>query len=186
MGRLTYLTSNEMNSENHPITYRGTVNSYLVAQPRDLGVIDMADNEPGSPRRPSDQIIEMVASWPHIEMDEGRFNSTSFTVGGPEIGHLHPRLADIGYPKPLRDRLIEEGQTKEHHVVPNSNTTTFYLESAEDIDHVVWLFRLSYLARLAILERRGELDSDLDIQHELDELTPSDGVRDAFEAATAA
>ena len=145
----------------------------------------MQDIESVSSRRPSDQIIEMIASWPHIEVGKGRFNSTSFTVEGPEIGHLHPRLADIGYPKPLRDQLIEEGQTKEHHVVPNSNATTFHIESADDIDHVVWLFRLSYLARLAALERRGELDSDLDIQHELNELAPSDGVRDAFEAATA-
>ena len=137
-------------------------------------------------QRPSDQIIEMVASWPNIELGEGRFNSTSFNIDGREIGHLHPRLADIGYPKSLRDQLIEEGQTKEHHVVPHSNSTTFHIESPDDIAHVVWLFRLSYLARLAALERRGELDSDMDIQHELDELAPSDGVRDAFEAATAA
>ncbi|WP_227379799.1 luciferase domain-containing protein [Haladaptatus halobius] len=146
----------------------------------------MHDDESARSRSPSDQIIEMVASWPHIELGEGRFNSTSFNVAGSEIGHLHPRLADIGYPKPLRDQLIEEGQTKEHHVVPNSNATTFHIESADDVDHDVWLFRLSYLARLAALQRRGEVDSDLDIQHELDELAPSDGVRNAFEATNAA
>lgn len=146
----------------------------------------MHDDESARPRSPSDQIIEMVASWPHIELGEGQFNSTSFKVAGREIGHLHPRLADIGYPKPLRDQLIENGQTKEHHVVPNSNATTFHIESAADVDHVVWLFRLSYLARLAALERRGELDSSLDIQQELDELALSNSIRNAFEVANAA
>lgn len=148
-----------------------------------LEVISMQGDESAPTRGPSDQIVEMVASWPHVELDEGRFDSTSFKVAGSEFGHLHPRLADIGYPKPLRDRLIEEGQTEEHHVVPNSNATTFRIESSDDIDHAVWLFRLSYLARLAALQRRGELDPNPDVQHELDELGPSDGVRDAFEAA---
>ncbi|WP_254532830.1 luciferase family protein [Natrinema gelatinilyticum] len=146
----------------------------------------MQDDESASPRNPSDQIIERIASWPHVELAKGRFNSTSFQVVGREFGHLHPRLADIGYPKPLRDQLIKEGQTKEHHVVPNSNATTFHIESADDADHVVWLFRLSYLARLAVLQRREELDADLNIQQELDELAPSDGIRTAFEAAIAA
>lgn len=145
----------------------------------------MQDDESAPPRKPSDQIVEMVASWPHIELGEGRFNSTSFNVAGREIGHLHPRLADIEYPKPLRDQLIEEGQTKEHHVVPNSNATTFHIGSADDVDHVVWLFRLSYLARLATLQRRGELDLDLDIQHEIDQLAPSEGIRDAFKTTNA-
>ncbi|GAA0253786.1 hypothetical protein GCM10009000_082920 [Halobacterium noricense] len=70
-------------------------------------------------------------------------------------------------------------------MVPDSNATTFHIKSADDVDHVVWLFRLSYLARLAALQRRGELDSDLNIQHELDVLAPSNGVRNAFEAANA-
>lgn len=46
----------------------------------------------------------------------------------------------IGYLKLLRDQLFEEGQMKEQHGVPNSNAATFHIESADDIDHVVWLF----------------------------------------------
>lgn len=142
-----------------------------------------------------EQIIERVASWPHITAGEGRFNATSFKLAGSrsiagmprEIGHLHPRLADIGYPEALRDQLIANGHTEEHHAVPrHPNTTTFHIESTDDIDHVVWLFRLSYLARVAVLQKHKETGAklmDIDVQEELDTLAPSDAVRHAFETA---
>lgn len=138
---------------------------------------------------PIEAVIETVSSWPGITTGDGRFNSTTFQLAGNEIGHLHLRLADIGYPKPLRDQLIAEDHTQEHHVVPNHpNATTFRIESADDIDHVVWLFRLSYLARLAALQKRGEMESDfagIDVQEEVAKLAPSDELRRAFEAAVA-
>lgn len=138
----------------------------------------------------SNQIIETVASWSGITTDEGRFNSTSFRLADKEIGHLHPRLADIDYPKPLRDQLIAEGRTEEHHAVPqHPNATTFHIESIDDINHVLWLFRLSYLAYVAERQNDGRMEPDLseiDVQNELDELAPSDGVRSAFETALTA
>jgi hypothetical protein len=137
----------------------------------------------------SKQIIETVASWPDVTAGEGRFNSTSFKLADKEIGHLHPSLADIDYPKSLRAQLIAEGQTEEHHAVPGSPTaTTFHIESTDDIDHAVWLFRLSYLARVAYLQKRGETESnliDIDVSEEVDKLALSDAVRSAFETAVA-
>jgi hypothetical protein len=134
-----------------------------------------------------EQIIETVASWSNITTDTERFNATRFILAGREIGHLHPRLADIGYPQPLRDQLIAEGQTEEHHVVPqHPNATTFHIESADDLDHVVWLFRLSYLARVASLQQREDTESTLpaiDVHKEVDELAPSAAVRSAFKTA---
>lgn len=146
----------------------------------------MGAGDAASSERPTDRIVETVASWPGVEVGEGRFDSTSFRLAGREFGHLHPRLADIGFPKPLRDQLVADGLTGPHHVVPASNATTFRIDSADDVDHAVWLFRLSYLARLATLQRRGELESDPDVRRELDDLAPSDAVRDAFEAAVTA
>ncbi|MFC4440200.1 MULTISPECIES: luciferase domain-containing protein [Natrialbaceae] len=135
----------------------------------------------------SEQIIETVASWPNITAAEGRFNSTSFELAGREIGHLHPRLADIDYPKPLRDELITEGQTEEHHAVPMHPTaTTFRIESTDDVDRAVRLFRLSYLVRVATLQEDVGAESDvtdIDVEKELDGLEPSDAIRRAFEAA---
>lgn len=83
--------------------------------------------------------------------------------------------------------MIADGHTEAHHVVPrHPNASTFRIESADDIDHAIWLFQLSYLVRLATLEAHGEMDSDLDVQTELDTLAPSDAIRRAFEAAVAA
>jgi hypothetical protein len=134
-----------------------------------------------------EQVIETVASWPNITTDTEQFNATRFSLAGREIGHLHPRLADIGYPKSLRDQLIAEGHTEEHHVVPqHPNVTTFYIESADDLDHVVWLFRLSYLARVASLQQREDTESTLTaigVHEEVDDLVPSNAVRSAFETA---
>ncbi|GAA5063873.1 luciferase family protein [Haladaptatus pallidirubidus] len=134
-----------------------------------------------------EQITEIVSSWPGISVDEGRFNSTSFKLAGREIGHLHPRLADIDYPRSLRNQLIADGLTEQHHAVPeHPNATTFHIESADDIDHVAWLFRLSYLIRVAIQQEVGKGESEsveIDIQKGLDELAPSNTVRNAFEAA---
>jgi hypothetical protein len=86
-----------------------------------------------------EQVIETVASWPEITTGIGRFNATTFQIGTGEIGHIHQSgTVDISYPPPLRDQLIADGRTGEHHVAPNSPTgTTFYIESTEDIDNAV-------------------------------------------------
>lgn len=134
-----------------------------------------------------EQIIETVASWPTITTGDGRFGSTAFYLAETEIGHLHSGLADIDYPKPLREQLLAEGKTEPHHAVPKHPTaTTFHIGSVDDIDHTVWLFRLSYLAHLAILQQRGEEGMDvldIDILDAVDALEPSDAIRDAFETA---
>lgn len=136
----------------------------------------------------SKRITETVTSWPGIVVNSGRFGSTSFQLAGSEIGHLHPRLADIDYPKPLRERLIADGLTSAHHAVPQHSTaTTFRIDSAEDIDRAIWLFRLSYLIHVAVLQRSGEAKSTLaalDLEDELDVLEPSDAIRSAFEASS--
>lgn len=134
-----------------------------------------------------ERITEPVSSWPGVTVDKGRFNSTSFQLVEHEFGHLHSTLADIGFPSALREALIAEGDTKPHHVVPDSPTyTTYRIRSVDDLDHVIWLFRLSYLARLATLQQGGELDSDLDIEQELDALMPSEAVQSAFAASVPA
>lgn len=135
----------------------------------------------------SDQIIETVASWPAIAVEHGRFNSVSFDLEGSEIGHLHPQLADIDYPTPLRERLLAEGLTEAHHAVPMHPTaTTLRIESVDDADRAIRLFRLSYLVHAAVLRRNGAADpeiADIDIEAELDALEPSDAIRSAFETA---
>lgn len=134
-----------------------------------------------------DRIVETVTSWTGITTGSGRFGSTSFQLAGSEIGHLHSRLADIDYPNALREQLIASGRTAEHHAVPKHPTaTTLRLDSADDVDHAIWLFRLSYIVHVAILQKTGETNTELreiKSHKEIADLTSDTAIRSAFEAA---
>ncbi len=52
---------------------------------------------------------------------------------------------DIPFPRTIRDSLLAEGLAQEHRWVPNSGWVTFRIRNEEDLDHAVWLMRLSYL-----------------------------------------
>lgn len=132
-----------------------------------------------------EQIIETVASWPSITTGKGRFNSTTFKVGQRDIGHVHRwGPVDISYPKPLRDQLIAEGRTGDHHVVPSSNATTFRVESTDDIEQALALLRFSYLYQVIVLQKHGDVPPELaaiDVSNELTRIDVSDDLRAIFE-----
>ena len=66
--------------------------------------------------------------------------------GSAEVGHVHTNgLVDIPFPRSIRDALLTDGLAAEHRWVPNSGWITFYIRSEEDLNHAVWLMRLSYL-----------------------------------------
>ncbi|MFW6384857.1 MAG: luciferase family protein [Halodesulfurarchaeum sp.] len=44
-------------------------------------------------------------------------------------------MLDIAYLRTLRDVLIEEGQTEVHHLLDQSEWTTFYIEHFDDYEH---------------------------------------------------
>lgn len=130
---------------------------------------------------PVDLVVGTVASWPGVTTGEGRFDSTTFQVAGRPIGHVHRwGPVDVAYPKPIRDRLITEGLTGEHHVVPESNATTFHVESTDDVDRAVALLRISYLYHVSVLRRTAGSEGvveGLDVEAALDELGLSDELR---------
>ncbi|GAA5064051.1 luciferase family protein [Haladaptatus pallidirubidus] len=131
-----------------------------------------------------EQVIEIVSSWPGVTTGDGRFNSTTFSLGQREIGHVHPHqlgLVDISYPQPLREQLLVEGHTEKHHVVPN-RATTFAIESEDDIKQAVFLLRLSYLHHASMLEQTSDIEEqveniDLDVEAEIRQLKLSDELR---------
>lgn len=107
-------------------------------------------------------------------------------AGGPrEIGHVHGwGMLDIAYLRALRDALVEDGQTGIHHLLDESGWTTYYIEQPDDYPHARWLVRLSYLYHVNILKQTpvgAETDASIDVQRELEDLDPTDAVRDAFE-----
>jgi len=90
-------------------------------------------------------IVEAVVSWPGVEAHPHRFGGIEFTVDHREIGHLHgDRLADLPFPKRIRDELIASGRAEPHHVLPDTGWVSRWIRGPEDIPEVVALFQLNY------------------------------------------
>jgi Family of unknown function (DUF5519) len=93
----------------------------------------------------ADFITAAVTSWPGATTAEGRFGSLVFHHGRRELGHLHgEHLADIPFPKAIRDRLIAEGRVTRHHYLPESGWSSRRIATREDAEDVVALFRMNY------------------------------------------
>ncbi|WP_224269175.1 luciferase family protein [Haloprofundus salinisoli] len=131
-----------------------------------------------------DRLTADAATWPGIEVAPHRFDGSEFSLGPREVGHVHRfGILDINYPKRLRDALVEDGRTGDHHVVPDSGWTTFRIRTDADVDAARWLLRLSYLYHVATLRQRPEFAEtfgDVDVAAELDAMELSSRVRDIF------
>jgi len=91
------------------------------------------------------KLEETVAAWPRISAHAHRFGGREFRFANAEVGHVHYRgIVDIPFPRSIRDALLTEGLAEEHRWVPNSGWITFRVQSEKDLQHAVWLMRLSY------------------------------------------
>ena len=105
-----------------------------------------------------------VASWDGVSVHPHRFGGTEFRLGKRELGHVHgdadrPRLADLPFPRTIRDMLVETGRARPHHVLPDSGWVSFPIRSEEDEREAIELFRLSYeRARVAANARAARRD----------------------------
>jgi hypothetical protein len=144
----------------------------------------MGDQEKRQAARLVDRIIEEVAAWPHVETNEHRFEGREFTLGPREVGHVHRwGIVDVPFTERLRETLVDEGKTEEHHVVPESGWTTSYVEDDEDVEQAIWLLRLSYLYHVNDLKQTpkgAEMFAEIDMDEELDELGASEEIRAPF------
>ncbi len=83
-----------------------------------------------------------------------RFGGIEFRLGRRELGHLHgDRMADLPFPRRVRDELIAAGRAEPHHVLPDSGWVTRRVRGPEDVEAIVELFRLSYERALAARSR---------------------------------
>lgn len=86
-----------------------------------------------------------VASWPGVERGAHRFGGVEFRLGRRELGHLHgDRIADLPFPRRVRDELIASGRAQPHHALPDSGWVTVALDGPDAGEDVVELFRMSY------------------------------------------
>jgi hypothetical protein len=62
------------------------------------------------------------------------------------VGHIHPGgILDIPFPRAIHDALITAGLAEQHRWVPNSGWITFRIRTEDELQHGLWLMRLSYL-----------------------------------------
>jgi hypothetical protein len=93
-----------------------------------------------------ESLEQEVCSWPEVSIPPHRFAGREFRYGSAEIGHVHPGgIVDIPFPRPVRDALLDEHLAQEHQWVPNSGWVTFRVRTDNDLQHALWLLRLSYL-----------------------------------------
>jgi len=86
-----------------------------------------------------------------------RFGGIEFRLGRRELGHLHgDHMADLPFPRRIRDELVAAGRAQPHHVLPDSGWVTRSVRGPEDVDAIVALFRLSYERAVASRSRTAE------------------------------
>jgi len=99
----------------------------------------------------AETIQRELLSWVGVTAEPHRFGGVEFRVHHREIGHLHgDRLADLPFPKRVRDDLVATKRAVPHHVLPDSGWVSYYIRDAEDVSEVLALFRLNYERLVAI------------------------------------
>jgi hypothetical protein len=87
-----------------------------------------------------------VCQWPGISAGSHRFGGRIFLLGRSEIGHMHNDGAlEISFPRALRDELLAQGLAEKHRTAPDSGRVMFHVRREIDVNHAVWLLRISYL-----------------------------------------
>jgi hypothetical protein len=93
-----------------------------------------------------------------------RFGFGNFDLEARDCAHSYTGgVVDIPFPRSVRDRLLADGLAEQQRWARNSDSITFRVRSHEDVEHAVWLKRLSYLryALKAASDRTG-LDEQAD------------------------
>ena len=92
-----------------------------------------------------EKIEREVLRWPGVEERPHRFSGVEFRVNGHEIGHLHGgRLADLPFPRRVREELVEAGKARVHHVLPQTGWVSYPIRGEEDVAGALELFRRNY------------------------------------------
>ena len=93
-------------------------------------------------------------AWPGVERARHRFGGVEFRLGRRELGHVHgDALVDLPFPRTVRDELVSRGRARRHHVLPDSGWVSFWIESGDDVEGAIALFRLAYERALAARAR---------------------------------
>jgi len=95
-------------------------------------------------RHPMEQVRKTVASWEGVTTHNHRFGGVEFRLGRRELGHLHRAIADLPFPRRIRDDLVAAGRARPHHILPESGWITVPMRTDADVANVIELFRQNY------------------------------------------
>ena len=105
----------------------------------------MEPRERIKPTSIAERIVREVATLPGVTVESHRGGMIFFHVGRREIGHLHgERLADLPFPVRIREKLVAEGKADLHYLHPNTGWVSRFIQSEDDVDAIVELFRLNH------------------------------------------
>jgi len=110
--------------------------------------------------RAGELIHREVVAWPGVSAVGHRFGGTEYRYGRKELGHVHgDRLADLPFPRRIRDELVGAGRAEPHHILPETGWVSRWISGPEDAAEVIALFRLNY-ERYAASTARPSARSD--------------------------
>jgi hypothetical protein len=99
-------------------------------------------------QRGGGRIAQEVSSWPGVSAHPHQFGGVEFRYGKRELGHLHGNhLADLPFPRRIRDELVASHRAEPHHVLPETGWVSRRIKSADDEAAVIELFRLNHQRR---------------------------------------
>ncbi len=108
-----------------------------------------------------DTIRDEVLSWPGVSEGEHEFGGVEFRLGKREIGHLHDdlALADLPFPRKVRDELVATGQAQPHHIFPDTGWVSYAVANDAAVPGAIALFQLSYDRAVAAQRPVSEADT---------------------------
>jgi hypothetical protein len=127
-----------MNSEQNKIVGSGSASQVGPTRSEQDRPVTM------SPATANDTVIHEVSSWEGVSVREHRMGGVEFRLGLRELGHLHGTIADLPFPRRVRDELVAAGRARPHHVLPRSGWVTVPMRTASEVANVIELFRQNY------------------------------------------
>ena len=91
-----------------------------------------------------DVVRAEIESWDRVTTHRHRFGGIEFRLGSRELGHLHATIADLPFPRRIRDELVATGRAMPHHVLPDSGWVTAPMRTVPEAANVIALFRQNY------------------------------------------
>ncbi|MES2829843.1 MAG: luciferase family protein [Bacteroidota bacterium] len=92
-----------------------------------------------------DDIEQEVLGWPGTHTTNHKYGGLQFNVSDFELGHLHSNgLLDVRYSRKIKEKLLEQGRIKPHHVFAQSGWISFSIITCSDKAYAIELLALSY------------------------------------------